>query len=181
MGALAGLVRIIDRINEVVGRGVAWLTVLMVVNVFVVVVLRYVFSIGWIWMQELYVWMHGMVFMLGAGYTLLHDGHVRIDVIYRPAGRRYRALVNLLGSLFLALPVIWVIYDRCLSYVIRSWVGSENSAEAGGLPALYILKTVIPVFCVLFSLQFVALAMRSFLTLVGRDMPDVRREGEGNA
>ncbi len=178
MKVLAGLVRIIDRINEVVGHGVSWLTVLMVVNVFVVVVLRYVFSIGWIWMQELYVWMHGAVFMLGAGYTLLHDGHVRIDVIYRSADPRYKAVVNLLGSVCLALPVIWLIYSKSLPYVLRSWTGLENSAEAGGLPALYILKTIIPVFCVLFALQFIALSLRSLMTLLGHHMPEAEQAGE---
>ena len=73
----------------------------MVLNVFLVVVLRYVFSIGWVWMQELYVWTHATIFMLGAGYTLLHEGQVRIDLIYRTASARYKALVNIFGSLFL--------------------------------------------------------------------------------
>lgn len=97
--SLIAVVRIIDGFNEWVGRAVSWLVVLMVINVFCVVVLRYIFSVGWIWMQETYVWMHGTVFMLGAGYTLLHDGHVRIDLFYREASARYKAAVNLVGSL----------------------------------------------------------------------------------
>ena len=107
--SLIAVVRIIDGFNEWVGRAVSWLVVLMVINVFCVVVLRYIFSVGWIWMQETYVWMHGTVFMLGAGYTLLHDGHVRIDLFYREASARYKAAVNLVGSLFLALPLIWCL------------------------------------------------------------------------
>jgi TRAP-type mannitol/chloroaromatic compound transport system permease small subunit len=165
--ALTAVAGLIDRLNEYVGRAVAWLTVLMVIDVFVVVVLRYVFSSGWIWMQETYVWMHGMVFTLGAGYTLLHDGHVRIDIIYRTAGVKYKALINLLGSLFLGLPVLWLLYSRSIPYVTRSWKGMETSAEAGGLPYLFILKTVIPVFCILFGLQLIALVLRSLCTLVG--------------
>ena len=171
MRLLAGLVRLIDSVNEMVGRCVSWLTVFMVVNVFVVVVLRYVFSIGWIWMQEMYVWAHGAVFMLGAGYTLLHDGHVRIDVIYRGASARYQALVNLFGSVFFAMPVIWIIYSKGLSYVLRSWKGMESSPEAGGLPGLFLLKGVILAFCILFALQFLSLALRSVLTLLGHDVP----------
>ena len=166
MDILAALARRIDRLNDWIGRGVALLTIFMVVNVFVVVVLRYVFSLGWIWMQEMYVWAHGAVFLLGAAYTLLNDGHVRIDVFYRSASPRYKAWVNLVGSVCMGLPVVWVIFSNSLSYVLRSWRGLESSAEAGGLPGLFVLKTVIPVFCVLFALQVLSVVLRSLLTLL---------------
>ena len=84
MKVLAGLVRLVDNFNDTIGRGVAWLTLVMVLVTFSVVVFRYVFSLGWVWMQESYVWLHGIVFMLGAGYTLLHNGHVRVDIFYHP-------------------------------------------------------------------------------------------------
>ena len=84
MAQLAAFVRFIDRLNDAVGRGIAWLTLAMVLITFFVVVLRYVYSIGWVWMQESYIWLHGIVFMVGAGYTLLHNGHVRVDIWYRP-------------------------------------------------------------------------------------------------
>ena len=137
----------------------------MVLNVFAVVVLRYAFSVSFIWMQESYTWMHGTVFMLGAGYTLLHNGHVRIDVFYRTAGARYRAVVDLLGAFLLTLPLIWVTWDSAFPMVRRSWRLYERSAEAGGLPGLFLLKSVILVFCVLFALQGISLALRSILTL----------------
>ena len=168
MDILAALARRIDRLNDWIGRGVALLTIFMVVNVFVVVVLRYVFSLGWIWMQEMYVWAHGTVFLLGAAYTLLHEGHVRIDVFYRQASPRYKAWVNLFGSICMALPVVWIIFANSLSYVLRSWRGLESSAEAGGLPGLFLLKTVIPVFCVLFALQILSVVLRSLLTLLDK-------------
>lgn len=185
MPILIGLVRLIDRINDAVGRGVSWLTVAMVLIVFTVVVLRYVFSIGWIAMQEIYVWIHGTVFMLGAAYTLLHDGHVRIDLIYRDASQRYKSLVNLLGSLFLVLPVLWITWDKGLPFVMRSWRRLESSSEVGGLPGLYLLKTIVLVFCVLFALQAISLALRSIAELYGRDIPrvgagDEPEKGEGN-
>ena len=91
MAYLAAFVRFVDRLNDAVGRGVAWLTLAMVLIAFAVVLLRYVFSVGWVWMQESYVWLHGIVFMLGAGYTLLHQGHVRVDIFYRDAAARRRA------------------------------------------------------------------------------------------
>ena len=101
------------------------------------------------------MWAHGAVFLLGAAYTLLNDGHVRIDVFYRSASPRYKAWVNLVGSVCMGVPVVWVIFSNSLSYVLRSWRGLESSAEAGGLPGLFVLKTVIPVFCVLFALQII--------------------------
>ncbi len=142
-----------------------WLTVLMVLNVFVVVVLRYAFGIGWVWMQELYVWSHAMAFMAGAGYTMLHDGHVRIDLIYREANPRYQAIVDILGCIFLAFPLLIILFLRGLPFVQRSWNVGEKSAEAGGLPALYLLKSLILVFCVLFGIQVFALLLRSLIQL----------------
>ena len=173
-------VRAIDAINEQVGRAISWLVVLMVINVFCVVVLRYVFSIGWIWMQETYVWMHGTVFMLGAGYTLLHDGHVRIDLFYREASAKYKAAVNLVGSLVLALPLIWVTFDKSWPIVVRAWNNLEKSAEAGGLPGLYLFKSVMIGFCIVFALQFIALALRSLLTLLDIEIDEPKGK-EGTA
>ena len=170
MRALIPVVVWIDRINNFVGKTVSLLTVVMVINVFLVVVLRYAFSISFIWMQESYTWMHGTVFMLGAGYTLLHNGHVRIDVFYRTASRQYQAVVDLLGSVILMLPLLWVTWDRAVPMVQRSWRFYEKSAEAGGLPGLFLLKSVILVFCVLFALQGISLALRSVLTLARIDV-----------
>jgi TRAP-type mannitol/chloroaromatic compound transport system permease small subunit len=157
LAVLATFVRFVDRLNDVIGRGVAWLTLAMVLITFVVVILRYIYAIGWVWMQESYVWLHGIVFMMAAGYTLLHNGHVRVDIIYRSAS-------------FL------VSFD----YVAGSWLRLEESREAGGLPGLFLLKSVIPAFCVLLGLQGLALAGRSLLSLAGNEefMP-VEEELEG--
>ena len=140
MSALISFVRAVDRINEVVGRAIAWLTLAMVLITFAVVVLRYVYAIGWVWLQESYVWLHGIVFMVGAGYTLLHNGHVRVDVFYRPAGTRYKALVDLLGSLVLLMPLILLVSFMSFDYVADSWMRLEESREAGGMPGLFLLK-----------------------------------------
>ena len=114
MAALEGFVRFVDSLNERIGRGVAWLTLAMVLITFGVVILRYVYAIGWVWLQESYVWLHGVVFMVGAGYTLLHNGHVRVDVIYRPGSARYKAIVDLLGSLLLLMPLIVLTFTFSL-------------------------------------------------------------------
>jgi TRAP-type mannitol/chloroaromatic compound transport system permease small subunit len=166
---LAGIAAVIDWINEMIGRAVSWFTVFVVLNVFVVVVMRYVFGIGHVWMQELYVWVHAAVFMIGSGYTLLHDGHVRIDVIYREASQKYKATVNLLGALFLGLPFMWILFFKALPLARRSFERGEMSSEVGGLPALYLLKGTILVFAILMGLQLVSMILKSLLTLVGAE------------
>lgn len=178
MQIISALVRAIDWINERVGRAVAWLTVVMVINVFLVVVLRYAFSVGWVWMQELYVWTHATIFLLGAGYTLMHEGHVRIDLIYREASVKYKAIVNILGSLFLGGPLLYLIFDRSLPMIIRAWDNLERSAEAGGLPGLFLFKSVIAVFGVLFGLQILALLLRSIEALFGIDQTPEYKDAE---
>lgn len=167
MTGLVVFVNLIDRMNERIGRGVAWLTLLMVLITFAVVILRYVYAIGWVWLQESYVWLHGMVFMLGAGYTLLHNAHVRVDIFYRRNSARYKATIDLFGTLLLLLPVVGVVIFVSYDYVLKSWLGLEESREAGGLPALFLLKSVIVMFCVLIGLQGLSLAARSYLVLVG--------------
>jgi len=176
---LAGFVRKIDRLNELVGRGVAWLTLAMVLVTFLVVILRYVFSFGWVWMQESYVWLHGIVFMLGAGYTLLHNGHVRVDIFYRPASERHKAWVDLFGVCVLLLPLLVVTLIFSWEYVIKSWEGLEESREAGGLPGLYLLKSVIWCFCVLVALQALSLAGRCVLVLAGKGGIVAEDNGDG--
>ena len=165
--ALASFVRVVDRLNERVGRATAWATLAMVVVGFLVVVLRYVFAVGWVWMQESYVWLHGIVFMVGAGYTLLHDGHVRVDIFYRGASERRRALVDLWGALLLLVPVVVLISATSIPYVVESWMRFETSREAGGLPGLFVLKTALLAFCLLVGLQGLSMAARALLVLKG--------------
>ena len=169
MNALRGLSNALDGFNELIGRGVAWLTLAMVLVTFLVVVLRYVFNIGFVWLQESYVWMHGVIFMLGAGYTLLHDGHVRVDLFYARASARTRAWVNLGGVSALLLPLVYTIWAVAWPYVMASWERLEASREAGGLPGLFLLKSALIGFCLVVGLQGVSLALRSVLTLAEAD------------
>jgi TRAP-type mannitol/chloroaromatic compound transport system permease small subunit len=157
----------IDTVNESIGRFIAWLTLAMVCITFLVVVLRYVFNIGWIALQESVVYLHGLVFLLGIGYTLKHDKHVRVDIFYREMQPRTQALVNLLGTLVLLFPtglfLLWISWG----YVVESWIVLEGSREAGGLPGVFLLKTVILLMAVLLLLQGVSEFLRSLLTLTG--------------
>jgi len=173
-----GMVRFVDTLNENVGRAVAWLTFLMVVVTFLVVVLRYAFDIGWIAMQESVTYMHAVVFMLGAAFTFKHQGHVRVDIYYRKYGPRGRAWVNLLGGVFLLLPtmvfIAWVSWD----YVVTSWQVMEGSREAGGLPGVFLLKTLILVMPSLLVLQVLAGIARDLLTLRSGNPDTDGKEGE---
>jgi len=165
------IVQIIDRINDVIGRSIAWLTLAMVLVTFLIVVLRYAFSIGWIAMQESVVYLHAVVFMLGAAYTLKQNGHVRVDIFYEKMSARGKAWVDLSGALLLLVPFCLFIIVISWNYVSLSWSLLEGSREAGGLPAVFLLKTTIPVMAGLLMLQGIAQALRSVLVLRGREMP----------
>ena len=169
MKALVTFVRFVDRLNDLIGRGVSWLTLAMVLVTFAVVVLRYGFSLGWVGLQESYVWLYALVFMLGAGYTLLHNGHVRVDIFYRPASIRFQAIVDLCGSIFLLLPMMATVAWVSFPYIASSWHQLEGSREAGGLEGLFLLKTVLLVFCLLLGLQGLSMAGRSVLVLTGHE------------
>jgi TRAP-type mannitol/chloroaromatic compound transport system permease small subunit len=151
----------IDRLNAAIGRTVAWLCLLVVLVQFAVVVLRYVFGIGSIWLTETIIYGHATLFMLASAWTLREGGHVRVDVFYADAGPRRRALVDLCGALLLLLPFMLLLLYFSLPYVARSWSILETSRETSGLPAVYLLKTLIPLFAVLMALQGIAQAVRA--------------------
>lgn len=158
----------IDQLNEKVGRLAAWMALAMVLCQFGVVLLRYVFGIGFIWLQESVLYLHGLLFLLGVGYSLLHDGHVRVDIFYRDASRRKKAWVDLFGSTFLLSPFIGLITYYSFSYVVNSWEIFEGSPDPAGIHAIFILKSAILVYCGLLGLQGLSLAAKSILILKGR-------------
>ena len=110
MPFLIKLAKIMDTINKAVGYLCGLFAVLMVLVVFTVVVLRYGFGISFIWMQESYVWLHAFIFMLGAGFTYLSNEHVRIDVFYRDASKKYKSIVDILGNIILVFPFLYIIW-----------------------------------------------------------------------
>lgn len=158
----------IDTLNRVVGQFTAWLALFMVLMQFVVVIMRYVFSFGSIQMQESIWYMHGILFMVGAGYTLLREGHVRVDIWYREASPRRKALVDLGGVIVFLLPVCVMSWYLSWNYVANAWRIKEQSIEPGGIPYIYLLKGVILVFLALLILQGIGMALRSILVLSKR-------------
>jgi TRAP-type mannitol/chloroaromatic compound transport system permease small subunit len=169
MQAIALFVTAVGRLNTFVGKTFSWLTLAAVVVCFTVVVQRYLLSMTQLWMQDLYVWLNGAMFMAVAGYTLLIDGHVRVDILYRPASPRRKAAMDLIGVLIFLLPFCAVVWIWGFEYVQRAWMLREGSANPGGMPGLYLLKTFILVFVVLVGLQGIAMALRSLLVLKGRE------------
>lgn len=155
----------IDRFSTAIGRAAAWLILFIVLAQFAVVVLRYGFDAGSIRLQESVSYAHALAFLLAAAWTLRLDGHVRVDVFYRVARARTRALVDLLGALFLLLPMAGLILWMSLPYAARSWAILEGSQETAGLPAVYLLKSAIPLFAVLMILQGLAMALRALAVL----------------
>lgn len=156
---------VLDAVSRRTGQAIAWLTLALGLAGTAVVVLRYAFDSGWIWMQESLIWMHALTFMLGAAYTLEADEHVRVDVFYRDRSPRAKAVVDLLGTLLFLLPLCGFLLWASFPYVGGAWRIAERSREAGGLPALYLLKTAIPAMAVLLALQGVSGALRCVVTL----------------
>lgn len=171
-GQLAPVARVIDALNETIGRAVAWAALVLVLVQFTAVVLRYVFGIGWIWVEESIIYVHATLFMAGAAYTLLHEGHVRVDVFYRDASERDRAWVDLLGTIFFLWPFCALIVIKGWPYVSLSWSILEGSQETSGIPAIFLLKSLVLVFAVLVFVQGISMAAAAAIRLV---------EGEGHA
>ena len=166
---LAAIADRIDRLIAAVGRAVMWLALLVVLVQFVVVLLRYAFGTGSIWLSEAVIYGHAALFMLAAGWTLQENGHVRVDVFYSDASPRAKATIDLLGALLLLLPFVAVTAWFALPYVARSWTILERSREVSGLPFVYLLKTLIPLFALLLALQGIAQAIRAALVLTTSD------------
>ena len=161
---------LLESFNALIGRTVAWLTLVMVLLTVVIVLLRYAFDLGWIWLQESVTWMHASVFMLAAAWTLGCDEHVRVDVFYRKLGPRGRAIVDLAGTWLFLVPVSLFLLWSSFGYVEASWAIGETSREAGGLgyPAVPVLKSMIPVTAVMLLLQGIAGSIRNVLVLASR-------------
>lgn len=166
MPILLTSIRLINALNEWIGKTVSWLTLLMVITTFTVAVLRYVFDLGWIALQESTTYMSAMVFMLGAAYTLKHDKQVRVDIFYRGCSSTTKAWIDCLGTLFLLMPVAGFIIWSSWEYILDSWATQEGSRNSGGLPGVYLLKTTIALMAGLLLLQSIAMFLHNLLTVL---------------
>ncbi len=157
----------LDRISVTLGRATSWLTLLMVIVTFIVVVMRYLFDFGLIWLQESVVWMHAFVFMIGSAYTLQREEHVRVDIFYRATSPERRAWVDLIGVLLFLLPLCVLLGWKSVDFVALSWQLREASRESGGMPypLIPLLKSTLVVMPILLGLQGVSMLLRCIRTL----------------
>ena len=165
---MQALIETIDAINRRVGRAVSWSILVIVLLQFAVVIMRYVFGVGSVWVQEAITYVYATSFMATAGYALLRDGQVRVDIFYREAGARTKAVIDILGTMIFLWPVTGLLLWVALPYVARSFAILEGSRETSGLPFVYLLKAEILLFAGLLALQGLALVLRSTLVLAGR-------------
>jgi TRAP-type mannitol/chloroaromatic compound transport system permease small subunit len=168
---MRSLVHYIDTFTDYSGRLLAWLAVFMAIVTTAVVVLRYGFNIGSIAAQEAVTYMHGSLFMLGIAFALKVGAHVRVDIFYRTFSTRQRAWVNCLGGIIFLLPLCLFICAVSFSYVAESWSIREISPEPGGIPAVFLLKTLLPLMAITLLLQGIAETLRNTLTLITGDTP----------
>lgn len=166
MSSLRALVRAIDRLTDTSGKLLAWLALAMALLTTFIVIMRYGFNSNSVFTQELVTYMHASMFLLGAAYALKVGAHVRVDIFYRDFSDRGRAWVNSLGGIVFLIPVCLFILVSSWNFVTEAWAIRESSSEPGGIPAVYLLKSLIPLMAVNLLLQGVAETLRSALFLV---------------
>jgi TRAP-type mannitol/chloroaromatic compound transport system permease small subunit len=167
MNAIQHFTKWIDVMNEWIGQVVAWVTLSLVVVVFVDVVMRYLFNTSFVFTQELEWHLFAFIFLMGAGYTLLHDGHVRVDIIYQQMTPKAKAWTNLIGTLFFLLPGCAMVVITSWKFTYNAWAVMEGSPDPGGIPFRFIIKGTITVGFVLLFIQGISLGLHSLLQIVG--------------
>ena len=160
------IINFFEKSNKVIGEYISWFIIFMVIIQLTIVMARYIFGVGFLKLQELLIYLHGLSFTLAAGYTLLNDGHVRVDLIYRASSNNYKSIINILGSLFFLIPFCLITYSTSFPYVKRSWKILEGSPETSGLNAVFLLKTALIIFPLLLLIQAVSIIFRNIKILI---------------
>ncbi|MBL4603053.1 MAG: TRAP transporter small permease subunit [Emcibacteraceae bacterium] len=179
MDGIAKLARGMDAVNEMIGKITSWATLTLVIVQFAIVMMNYLYSEGMIAVQESLTYMHSLVFLGAAGYTLLHNGHVRVDIFYTNMTERGKAYVNLIGSVIILFPVLICIGVYALPFVAQSWEILEGSIETSGLHLVYILKSMILLFVVSTFIQGISISLHSLLVILGYEHIVEEEIGEG--
>lgn len=159
----------LNSFTEKVGNWTSWIAVLMVAIISLDVIIRYLFNFTFIWIVELEIYLFGFLFLFGAGYTLKHDKHVRVDVFYAKLSEKRKAWVDLLGGILYLLPWCYIIITSSWKYAYSSFLMGESSPQPGGLPALYILKFAITLGFIFLLIQGVAAILKSIHTIIKKD------------
>lgn len=163
---LQGISSQLQRLVDWTGRAVSWLVLAMVLVTFIVVMLRYMFDTGWIALQESISYMHSFMFLVGAAYTLRHNEHVRVDIIYSRLSMRSQAMIDLSGHLLILIPVMSFVAWISWPYIVDAWRVLESSREAGGLPGVFLIKSLILVMCGLLVIQAIAMSLEAVLRVM---------------
>ena len=178
MNKLIRIISALDSITEFVGKYVSYFAVLMVLVTCYVVISRYVFNSGSIAVQESINYLNAMLVFATVGFTLKHNAHVRVDIIYGSASATYKNWVNFLGTAFLLIPGAIFILLSSWDYVQSSWAILEDSPEANGLPFVYLLKSIILLMCFMLLLQGLAELLRNLCLLLSPEIPELAVEEE---
>jgi TRAP-type mannitol/chloroaromatic compound transport system permease small subunit len=165
MNMLKKYIKIVDSLNERIGSGIAWLTLVLVLVVCFDVITRYVFKASSVGVQELEWHIFAVIFLMGAAYTLKHEKHVRVDIIFSRLSDRRKAVINILGTILFLIPFSLLIIFSSLEFVWNSFLIGESSPDPGGLPARFILKAVLPLSFLFILLQGTSLLFKSILIL----------------
>lgn len=155
----------IDTVNEWIGRGTSWVALGLVLVVFIDVVMRYLFNTSYVFAQELEWHLFAFIFLIGAGYTLLYDGHVRVDILYQRYGPRGKAWINLFGVLLFLIPGCLMIISTSWNFAFKAWLIGEGSPDPGGIPYRFLVKGLIPVGFSFLLLQGISLGLRSIIEI----------------
>jgi TRAP-type mannitol/chloroaromatic compound transport system permease small subunit len=168
---LIKIVRWIDRLNAWIGSTVVTAAVLLfILVIFSNVVLRYVFNTSFVFLAELEWHLFAFVFLAGAGFTLLHDRHVRVDIFYSQMSRRRQAWVNLIGVACLLLPCCYLVLSTTIPWVVDAYKVGETSLDPGGIPARFVIKAALPLGYLLMLLQGISLGIKSAFVLAGSSL-----------
>jgi len=160
------IIDFLDSINEKAGQLVSWAAIFLVIVISIDVILRYLFQFSYIWIIEIEIYLFGLLFLLAAGYTFKHGKHVRVDVFYTKLSDKGKAIIDLIGGVLLLLPWCYIVISSSWKYAYSSFLIKEGSAQAGGLPALYILKFSIVIGFVLLLLQALASILKAIQTII---------------
>jgi len=156
---------LLDSFSEMTGRFCSWFVVLMTLITCVVVVMRYGLDLGSVLLQDVVLYLHGALFLLGSSFALKRDAHVRVDIFYREFSYKRKALVDLVGHCLFLQPVCWAIFLFCLSFVGESWRHMEGTPEPDGLPFVYVQKSLLIALCIFLALQSFSEILKNILRI----------------
>lgn len=167
--SLSRFITLLENINRAVGFTARWFALLMVLIQFATVLLRYSFGYSDIAINDSVLYLHAVLFMLGSGYTLLQDDHVRVDIFYAKASLATQRIIDFLGHLFLLIPAMLALLYWSWPSVRNAWAIREGALSVGGIPGVFLLKTLIPIFCVLLLIQSIACLLKIIAVWFGGD------------